>query len=534
MRKLSMSRAPASRAHWRTALYAAVVALLAGVCAACGGSPGEAAGPSPKAGGELIWGKPAEATLLDPAPSGSASAWELLQLTYERLVSLDDGFRPVPELAESWEQTSPTSYVFTLRKGVKFSNGRELTADDVVGTFERIADPKLASTWAVQLGIKTAEASGTSQVKVTLKAPRTSFIAALAHTQAAILPIRELKAGTFDPKKELLGTGPFKVSAHSQDESWTFVRNPYYWRAGLPKVDKLTVRIMLDDAARAAALRNGSIHVTTFSGPDSIRLLKGQAGVKTVVQATTDYYKVSANAKSSIFSDDRLRQALSLAIDRNRIRDVALGGVGRPTAAVPAAFGGVCDPAAMPYGTPDVARARQLVTEAGATGKNIEIVSLPVVPMAASIAQVLQQNLQAAGFKVTLKSLETGVALKQIYSGKKSDFDLIVSWYAGYGDPGMVLPWWDPAVTAFAGGYEKSDPQLNTLIEKSLSTAAGPERTAAMTAACRRVAENANVIPLISKDAIVAYRSDEISVQIPKAEGYAVPLRRIAEFGLNR
>jgi peptide/nickel transport system substrate-binding protein len=295
----------------------------------------------------------------------------------------------------------------------------------------------------------------------------------------------------------------------------------------------VTIRIMPDDAARAAALRNGSVDVTTFQSPDSTRLLKGQAGVRTVVQSTTDYYRLDVNAISSIFRDERLRQALALSIDRNRIRDVALAGVGRPTAAVSAAFGGVCDPAAMQFATPDVQRARQLVQAAGAVGKPVEIVSLPIIPMGSPIAQVLQQNLQAAGFKVTIKPLEIGQAIKQIYSGK-SKFDMAVSWFAGYGDPAMVLPWWDPAVTSFAKGYTKPDPDLQKLIESGLSTAPGPARTKVLGEACNRIANNVNVVPLVSKDAIVAYRSDKISAVIPPVEGYAVPLRHLAEFAVKR
>jgi peptide/nickel transport system substrate-binding protein len=97
-------------------------------------------------------------------------------------------------------------------------------------------------------------------------------------------------------------------------------------------------------------------HVTTFDNPDSARLLQGQANVTTVKAATTDYYRLDVNAVTSIFRDDRLRQALSLAIDRDKIGDVAVGGTGRPTAAVALSFPGGCDPAAMPYGTPDRAR----------------------------------------------------------------------------------------------------------------------------------------------------------------------------------
>jgi peptide/nickel transport system substrate-binding protein len=503
--------------------------MVGALGAGCDGSSGGGAPKSAKSGGELVIGKPGEVDNLDPSVAIDGVAVDVIHMVYEGLVTLD-GNKPVPALATSWKETSPTTYVFDLRKGVKFSNGREMTVDDVVASFKRLADPKTASFWAGQVGIKQVQAVGAGQVKFTLSKPRSSFVAALAATNASVLPMRELADKTYNPKKDILGTGPFKVTAHSQNESWRFVRNPYYWRPGLPKVDKVFVRIMPDETARMAALRNGSIDVTTFENTDSLRLLKGQANVKTVVQATTDFYRVDVNAKSSLFRDDRLRQALALSIDRNKIRNLALSGVGRPTAAVSAAFGGICDPAAMPFGRPDVQKARELVAAAGATGKTVEIVSIPVLPMSPAIAQVIQRDLQATGLKVRIISMEMGEAAKRIFSGGKVNFDASLAWYAGYGDPAMALRWWNPDVALFNKGFENSDSELNKLIEAGTETPPGPERMQVMRDACTRIAQNANVIPLVSKDTIVAYRSDKIAVTIPQIEGYAVPLRRLAEF----
>ncbi len=516
--------------HGLLRAVALLVALFVAVtmAAACGGSTRK--GGSPKTGGQLVWGKTNEIDQLDPAVSGSARAWDVYHLVYEGLIGIDEQLKPVPELAESWQQTSPTTYLFNLRKNAKFSNGRALTADDVIGSLERIMDKKVASLWAGQLGIKDVKADGDSRVTVTLRKPRASFLVALAGSPAKILPIQEMKAGTFDPKKTLLGTGPFKVAAHLQDESWTFDRNPYYWRPGVPKVEKLIARIIPDDSARMAALRDGSIDVTTFQTPDSARLLRGQANVKTVGVSSTDYYRLDVNAVSSVFRDDRLRQALSLAIDRNKIRAAALSGTGRPTAAVAASFEGVCDPAAMPFATPDLARAGALVKAAGATGKTVDIVPLKSVGMSTEIAQVLQQSLQAIGLKARVVQLDMGELVKRAYSGSRADFDLIVSGYAGYADPAMVLPWWNPEISVFNKSFLKPDAQLNKLIDTSLSTPPGAQRAQALRDACGRIAQDANVIPLLTYGPFVAYRSDKIAPVIPRTEGYGLPLRHISEF----
>jgi peptide/nickel transport system substrate-binding protein len=514
--------------RWQLRFRAPFCVTLALALAVCAGCTSQTSGSS---GRQLVWGAAADATSLDPAVTNTAISWGLIHLTYENLVGVDERLKVVPELAESWRQPSPTVYEFTLRAGAKFSNGRELTADDVVGSLKRLTDPKLAALWAANLGeVRSVVKTGQRQVTVTLARPRSVFLAALAGSPAAILPMQELEAGTFDPKKALLGTGPFKVVSHSQDESWTLERNPHYWRPDTPSYDRLLVRIMPDDAARTAALRNGSIDVTTFDSVDSVRILKDQRDVTTVQQATTDYFRLDLNAKSSIFRDDRLREAVALTIDREQISKVALGGIGGPTAAVSTAFDGSCDPASMPHGEPDVERARQLVEAAGATGKTVEILTSPATPMSSPIAQVLQQNLQRAGLKVRIVNVEIGELLKRVFTGDAADFDLDVNWFVGYVDPAMVLPRYKADIKGFNKTWAKDDPQLNTVIDRSLATAPGPARTAALRDACRRIAQNANIIPLVSKEVVVAYRPDRITASIRALEGYSRPLSNIAEF----
>jgi peptide/nickel transport system substrate-binding protein len=524
--------------RWMRAV-AIAVALPGLVLSACGNgsSRNASTGTEPSGssaagrGGQLVWGKPGEAPVLDPAGSGSASAWELMHLVYDTLVDLDGNLNPTPDLAESWRQTSPTTYTFRIRRDVKFSNGRPMTVDDVVGSLNRLDDPKLAAAWAGQLAHARFSTDGPSRVKATLQEPRSSFLAALANLNAAVLPMRELRAGAFDPKKELLGTGPFKVVAHSQDESWTLVRNPSYWRAGNPKIDRLLVRIMPEDTARIAALRDGSIDVATFATPDVVRLLKGQAGITTVVQDTTDYYLVDLNAVTSTFRDDRLRTAVSLAIDRAKIIDLALGGVGSASAATAPAFRSACDLASVPFTKPDVRRAQQLIKEAGARGRKVTIVVSAYLKTLPQIAQVVQQQLKDAGFDARILQLDQGAFVKRVFEDKRAPFDIAVNWFTGYADPAMVLGWWNPDVAGFTKPWFKRDAELDQLVDKSLKVRPGaPERQGLLQQACGRVAQGANIIPIATKPAIVAYRSEKASLDLQHIEGYGIPLRLLPAF----
>jgi peptide/nickel transport system substrate-binding protein len=522
-------------------LVLALVLAIAGLTGCGGGtgggattSGGETGSPAAGRGGQLVWGKPLEVLGLDPTSDPNGSSWELLQLVYDTLVGVDDDLKPTPRLATSWKQTSPATYVFTIRQGVRFSNGREMTVDDVVGSLERLADPETGSFWTAQLGqVRSIAKAGPWRVKVTLKQPRRSFVPSLAHVMAAVLPMKELRSGTFDPKKELLGTGAFKVLDHKQDESWTLVRNPHYWVEGEPKVDRLVVQIMPEDAARVAALRDGSIDVTTFGTPDAPRLLQGQPNVKAVVQNATAFYIMRVNALTGIFRDDRLREALSLAVDREAIRTVALAGQGRASAAVAPGFQGGCDASAVPFAKPDLARARQLVDAAGARGKRVTIMLSNNDKTYAAIAQVVERNLATTGLDVKIEQRDVGAVAKAVTAQTgTSDFDLAISWVAGYADPAMVLNLWNPK-RSFGAAWLRPDSQLDRLVDASFREPPGPELDQLLARVCSRIAQDAYQVPLVTRASTIAYRSDRIVAPVRSLEPFAIPLRNLAEFAVK-
>lgn len=530
------------------AVAASVVGLAIGGCGG-GAAPSDGSGSQGTAGtpasgaaatapktssGTLTVGQPNEVTNLDPdRDEGTAVNWQLWQTVYNTLVTTGDDLSVQPSLATSWKERSPTRYVFDIRRGVRFSNGRAMTVDDVIGSLQRTVSPKHVNTWQGQLGqIRSISASGPWQVTIRLKKPNAALLPALANPIASVLPMKELNAGTFDPTKETLGTGPFKVVAHSQNESWTFAANPYYWQPGIPKMSKFVEKIIPDDSARIAALRNGTVDVAYFDNPDTAALLKGAPNVKTATLNTTDYYRVDvSNRPGALFNDPRLRRALQLVVDRQQINAQALAGAAQPSAAIAPAFK-VCNPTRMPFSKPDMEQAKQLVSEAGATGKPVEIVANTGFSTFSPIAQVIQRNLNSIGLKAKVVTMDTGNWLaKSLTPGK---FDLSMSYFIGYSDPAMVLLWWNPAL---AGGWNKAwlppDRSLNDLITKVQTTDPGPQRSAAIQEACNRIAQNGQIIPLATKNAFLAYRSDLVKPKIQRVEAYGLPWRNVALYELT-
>lgn len=486
----------------------------------------------------LIWGKPSEVLSTDPQSSGDGTSWPVFYLIYDQLLSTDDKLNVTPKLAESWEQVSPTSYVFRLRKNAAFSNGRPLTSADVVGSLKRLTDPQKARAWGRQIGgVSDVVAIDAHTVRIDLAKPNTALLSILAVATTSILPMKEIEAGTFDPTKGTLGSGPYKVAQHRQDEAWLLERNPYYWQGGKPLMDKLTIRVMPDDAARLAGLRDGSIDVATFENPDTPRLLEAIPKVQAVVQKTPNYFHLDLSGLNgnSVFKDRRVRQAAELVIDRPAIVNAVFGGESAVEYAVPSAFGKqVCE--GLPsYTLPRkerVARAKALLNEAGNPNPRISLIASSVLVTYPLIAQVLQPQLQEAGFNVQVQQLPMADWYKRVFTTnpKESNFDASLSWFAGFSDPGIVLNWWASGFSPVFSTFLEPVVEYGDLMTQIRQTPNGPERDKLMVRACGLIESSANMIPLVGKPDYIGFRRDQLDARFGALEGNFDVFKYITEF----
>ncbi|GAB3564917.1 ABC transporter substrate-binding protein [Amycolatopsis endophytica] len=471
------------------------------------------------------------ATGLDPQLAEVATSWQIMSLVYETLVTVGPDFSIQPQLATSWDTPDPTTYVFHLRDGVTFSNGRAMTADDVVGSFERLLGSQ--SIWRAQIGpVRQVSKVDDRTVEVKLSAPYEPFLASLANVPAAILPMQEIRNGSLDLATTMLGTGPFVVESHRQDVSWRFTRREGYWAAGKPSVDTVNITIAAQEQARMAALQNGSADLVTLGNVDSPRLVQGLPGAAVATQATTDFYylMLNGNAPGGKFADPRVRQAITIAMDRDTIATTALGGFGKPTGVTPAGLPGACDPARLPSATSNLDQAKQLLQDAGAENLAFQLTIFNTEP-APAIAQVIQQNLARIGITVTIEQLDEGSWSGKVYGAAPATFDAAMSWFAGYADAGMAAKWWNPEQAGFNAGFMKPDPALNAKIDQAIATS-GPQRRSALQDLCAAVDTDAQMIPLVTRPALVGYRKDALSPTVYATEGYGNVLRGISDFRL--
>lgn len=507
----------------------------------------------------LSWGTAGDVDNMDVHISGTVNSWQMYEMVYETLLTTDKDMKLRPGLAESWKQTSPTSYVLTLRKDAKWSNGRPVVAADVIGTFERItrvemnpaavaaakteeekkkASGKISSYWSRQFGvIKSMSAPDEQTVRVELEKPHTAFLPALAHITAAIIPIKELKEGSYDPSKQLLGSGPFMVSAYKPKESWTLVRNPHYWRKGYPKVDTLNVLIIPDEAARVAALRDGRLDYSTFSNPDIGRLVAGDKRLVVNTQATSNYYRLDINALSdkSAFKDKRVRQAMNLAIDRDAIANIVFAGVTKPDYPVPSAFGKNACKDVDTYKLPRAARldkAKKLMAATGKPSVDVEVIASTADPIYARIAQVIQQNVKPVGINVKIQQLPVAEYLNKTFT--KGEFDASLSWLAGYSDPSMVVAWWNPKYAVWNTVFHEYVPPLADALDKMKSAPEGAERDAQLAEICRMIDDGANILALVTKVDFIVHRSDTMDIRLDPVSGSSNTYQYVAEFTSKR
>jgi peptide/nickel transport system substrate-binding protein len=314
------------------------------------------------------------------------------------------------------------------------------------------------------------------------------------------------------------------VVKHQQNDFWVLRKNPHYWQAGLPKVDEVTVKIITDDAARLSALQAGAVDFANFENPDAPLLLKDIPEVTTVSQATPDLYTLVLNSvwTDSPFRNEKLREAVFLALNRQQIRDIALSDQGEVSGAAAVVFDNGCAP---PSSARDVKKAKALVEAAGGLSFEMLVQSSQAIQR---IAQVIQQNLAEAGIKAKLSVVDEGVFVERVFIHGK--FQTAPLFWSAYADPGMAPPLWEPKIAKFTGGYVASDPALGALIAESRKTPEGAARKALFAKICARVDQDAQMIPLVTKPVTVGYRKDRMKATIQPKEGYNDTFRHIATF----
>lgn len=393
------------------------MSLALSACSGGGTAPSEQAKPQeqqgqtqeqPQASGktELIVAAEQEPVGFDPHKVPAASSVRIYSLIYESLTKLDENMEIIPNLAEKWEtsEDGKTITVF-LQKGVKFHDGKDLTAEDVKFTFERILNPDTGSiSKSYFSSLESIEVKDPTTVVFHLKNPDAAFMANTSSASTSIVPV-----GSEDLTKDTAGSGPYMLEKYEPGQYVLLKKNPNYFRSDLAKVETIKFQIMKDEAERLAAIRAGKIDVSMVSA-DSATLLNGKPGVEVKGYQSLEYSYLGINVKKKPFDDPKVRQAISYAVDRNQIVQTVWKGEAALTGPIaPAVKGWALDTNSYDSYKLNVEKAKALLAEAGyPNGFETQIDTAATYPDMVETAQVLQQQLKAIGINAKINQLEWG------------------------------------------------------------------------------------------------------------------------------
>lgn len=477
---------------------AAIAATAAQHASAQDASPAASASA---ASGTLVIGKSQEAVGFDPAVVTASSSFDLIAVLYDSLVVFDDNGQPQPSLAESWAMPDDLTYVFKLRQGVTFHNGQPLTAGDVKFSFDRIKDPATASPWASQFEpVASIEATDASTVTFKMNKPYGPFLATLSASLASILPKTD---PPLDFQTTAVGTGPFAWGTYTKDTETVLNANPTYWESGLPKLASLDYKILPEDSSRLAAVRTGEIQLTTLIDPVSVEAAAQSDGVQTITQDTTDYYLLGLNCAQAPFDNPKVRQALSLAIDRQAIIDAVFFGQGKVSGPLVPTLGDWAQPIdQLANYTVDTDQAKALLAEAGQSDLSFKMVVGNLTADFQNIALVIQDQLKKIGVTADLDQVEWGTFIDR---WKAHDFQSFVSYNGSGNDPDRALyPTFhtDGSTNVFSF----TDPAVDKLLDEGRAMADAEARKSTYQKIETAIAEHAPVIFINTRVASFALR----------------------------
>ncbi|KAB0676832.1 ABC transporter substrate-binding protein [Aureimonas leprariae] len=392
---------------------------------------------------------------LDPAIGYDWQNFSMIKAIFDGLMDYEPGTAKLrPGLAESYEISADGKvFTFKLRDGVKFHNGRAMTADDVKYSFERTTNPKTQSPGAGFLGsiegfdkMQSGEATELSGVKVldpktvqvTLSRPDATFLSVMALNFSFIVPKEEVEKSGADFGRNPVGTGAFKLSQWTLGQKLVLQKNPDYYREGAPKLDEINFEIGQEPVVSLLRVQNGEVDVPGDGIPPAkFREVMGNAAeashVVQGVQLHTGY--ITMNTTKAPFDDLKVRQAVNMAINKDRIVQIINGRATPANQPLPPTMPGyVKGFAGYKY---DVEGAKKLLAEAGhPDGFETELFVANVDPQP-RIAQAIQQDLAAVGIKASLQSLAQAnvIAAGGSADGAPMIWSGGMAWIADFPDP---------------------------------------------------------------------------------------------------
>ena len=401
---------------------------------------------------------------LDPAFASDITSGEICGLWGDYLAYVDEDLSidQSRSLAEKWDVSADgLTWTFTLRKGVMFHNGEEMTSKDVKFTFDRLRDPDIgAATVSLYSNIASTAAPDTYTVIITLKQKNPDFLAQLGEYQAIIE-----WSGTKDFNTEHIFTGKFMFDTYLPEDRITFKRNPNYWRKDaegnqLPYLDGLDYLFLPEPSSQVEALRGGQVDYLIYLPTEYVQTVEDDPNLVVYQKPSNFHYTIRMRSDREPFSDVRVRQAFRAAVDRKEMLDGAfdgLGVTGRDTPIGPGYGDYYLD---VPEPKRDVAKAKQLLAQAGYAGGMTVTLTTQQSSAMPAMATILKEQLAEAGVTVDIQLVPPDVYYGADNLWLEADFAM-----TDWGSRAVPQSYLDLAYTCDANWNESHycDPELDDL-----------------------------------------------------------------------
>jgi peptide/nickel transport system substrate-binding protein len=553
----SRSRLPRSFGGGLRVTAAAMLAFAVvtpGVASAASSTPSPSASAKPST---LTIGITQDIDSLNPFVGILASSYELYQLSYDTLTNYSaKDFSPVPGLASSWKTSSDgLTWTYTIRSGVKWSDGVPLTAHDVAYTFNRIMHNSYEKTNFGNYveNIASVTAPNDTTVIMKTKKPSPSMLALGVY----ILPehiwknVSEKDVGTFK-NTAMVGSGPFVMEDRQVGQFVRMRANPNYW-GGAPHIDQVVFRVFNNDDAMVQALRKGEIDFADNLSSSLYRSLDGASNIQQVPAVYTGFDEIGINTGAATASgqpigdgnpalkDVHVRQAINWAIDRQTLVRRVLDGYGQPgTTAIPPIYAAEhYQPTGSELYTYNPTKAGQILDAAGykkdsngirvdpKTGNEITLRLFGRADSQTSrqTVQFVQNWLQDIGFKITVKIMSENQLDEIIGDG---EYDLFEFGWVDEPDPDYQLSVFTcaqrstPSGHSYVAGLSDSfycNPAYDALYAKQKTQIDQAQRFATVKAAQKMIYDDAPYAITFYYDDLEAYRTDRFTGWVHQPEG---------------
>ena len=486
--------------------------------------------PSPRPdrpAGYMVIALESNPTHLDPRYATDANSVRIARLIFNSLTRTDEhsGFRP--ELAEGWETIDEITYLFHLKKGITFHNGKSLTAEDVKFTYDSVLEPNNRSPWRGPMRLlKSVEQIGPYQVRFRLSAPYAPF---LERTTLGIVPAENHDLGA-QQKNDLIGSGPFSLEEFSSGERIVLKANSSYWE-GRPFVPGLVFKVIPDAIVRSLEFKKGTVDlIQNDIEPDMLPWFRKNTNASITTGQGTIFQYIGMNLEHPILKIREVRQAIACAIDREAIIRHLLKGLATPATGLLSPSHWAYEPSVPRY-TYNPEEAKRLLDHAGFLDPDGDgplprfklSYKTTTLDLRRRIAEAFKEQLGRVGIELEVRTYEWGTFYGDI---QKGNFHLYSLSWVGIADPDIYFALFHshsmPPYGNNRGRYH--NPEIDRLLERGRKNISLEERKRIYSGVQKSLAAEVPTIPLWWMKNVVVMQPN-IEGFVPYPDGDLISLK---------